>query len=157
MSSGSCFINHLEVGDGQTASIEAYIRVLGLLSMNQATLISSMGRWLETRSMNVINSVIENVELVVNGTGSSTMILDNSTFQGFPTDAVQLAVSHPGGVFSFNNNTFQGLMTGDLGYYLVTEDTDSADGVPLEITIGSNPSNGADFTLATGATVTWVP
>ena len=75
----------------------------------------------------------------------------------FAADAVQLAISHPGGVFSFDSNSFWGLQAGDAGYYLVAEDTDLSDGVPLQILIGTDPGNGADFTSTTGAVVTWVP
>jgi hypothetical protein len=161
-SDGSSFLNNLEIGDGQRVILHlvapepAAIQVKGHFSMHNSTLTSG-GDSLIVHSMDVTNSVIESTQLIVDGDGSSTMTLNNSTFQGFPTDAGQLAILHPGGVFSFSNNTFQSLLAGDLGYYLVAEDTNSSDGVPLQITIGFDPGNGAEFTSTTGAIVTWVP
>jgi hypothetical protein len=148
--------------DGQNLRLDpAYlqpgsIQVHGLFSMHNATLTSA-GDALEMHSMNVTNSVIANTQLIVDGDAASTVTLNNSTFMSFAADAVQFAIWHPGGVFSFDSNSFWGLQAGDMGYFLVAEDTDSGDDVPLQILIGTDPGNGEDFTSTTGAVDTWVP
>jgi hypothetical protein len=159
---GSSYLNHVDVGDGQTLRVKVNylesgsLQVHGVFFMHNATLTSG-GDSLIVHSMDITNSVIENTQLFVDGDGTSTMTLNNSTFMNFALDAVQLAISHPGGIFSFDSNSFWPLQTGDLGYYLVAEDTNPGDGVPLQILIGHDPGNGEDLTLATGAVVTWVP
>jgi TolB protein len=159
---GSSYLNHAVVGDGQTLDLNIVslgsgsIQVTGLFSMHNATLTST-GDTLVMHSMNVTNSVIENTQLFVDCDGTSTITLNNAVFMNFAADAVQLAISHPGGVFSFDNNSFWGLQAGDAGYYLVAEDTDLSGGIPLQLLVGSDPGNGGDFTSTTGAVVTWVP
>jgi hypothetical protein len=102
-----------------------------------------------------------NTRLGLNETTGGPLTLNNATFSGLASTAIQLTVVHPGtgGPFTFNNLAFAVAPTG-AGKYISATDADGATPTPLTINVtNSSPASAtaAQIAQANGAVINWPP
>jgi hypothetical protein len=140
---------------------DAYAHVSFTTTSTSPVSISGAGHLLSVGNYVAAGPVtFSNTRLALNAPSGGPLTLNNATFQGLATTAIQLTVNHPGsgGPFTFDNLTFSVTPTG-AGRYLSATDADGPTPTPLTINVtNSTPASpGAFVTLANGAVVNWPP